>query len=1475
VSSALDRFSAPTRNWFAGAFEAPTKAQEQGWEAIANGDHTLLCAPTGSGKTLAAFLWALDRLATTPIPTEPTKRLRVLYVSPMKALTYDVERNLRAPLTGMAIEAQRAGQEPPDIVVGTRTGDTPQEDRRALVKRPPDVLVTTPESLYLLLTSNARSVLASVEVVIVDEIHAVAGTKRGTHLALSMERLQHLVTKAGGNFQRIGLSATQRPLEEIGRFLGGRELHGDKYRERPMRIVDAVTPKELDVRIVVAVEDMGRLGQPIVDEQGDNLMYGAAAGDPLSRHSIWPAVDEHLLELIRAHKSTLIFVNSRRLAERLAGRLNELAGEELVRAHHGSIAREQRLEIEDALKAGKLPALVATSTLELGIDMGAIDLVVCVEAPPSVASGMQRVGRAGHQVGAASRGRIFPKYRGDLVNSAVVVAAMKAGAIESTKVPRNPLDVLSQQIVAMAVAEPEGLTVDEIVAMVSATYPFAELTRDALDGVLDMLSGRYPSDEFAELRPRINWDRAAGRVTARQGARMLAVTSGGTIPDRGLYGVFTPDGSRVGELDEEMVFECRSGETFVLGATTWRIEDITRDKVIVTPAPGEPGKMPFWKADIAGRPVELGRRLGKFLRELDDIPDATLTADSGLDERGIANLRAYVAEQREASAGLLPTDRQIVVERFRDELGDWRVCILSPFGARVHAPWAMAIEATLRDRLSVEVQAMWTDDGIALRIPEADEVPPVEWILIDPDELEDLVVNELGRSGVFAARFRENAARALLLPRRRPGSRTPLWQMRQKAADLLAVASNYGSFPILLETYRECLRDAFDVPALVELLRDIQSRKIRVSHVDTPMPSPFASSLANAFVASFLYELDAPMAERRAQALTLDRRLLAELVGSDELRDLLDASALSALEDELQALVPERRATSVDAAHDLLRRLGDLSAAELDARSDRGGYGEELVRDRRAITVRVAGEERFIAAEDAGRYRDALGVSLPVGVPEAFLEFVPDATTQLIRRWARVHGPFTEGEPAARFGLPVDRVMATVLELEGAGRVIRGGFRPGGQGVEWCDAEVLRMVRQRSLAALRKQVSAVETDALVRFLPQWQGVESSTAGVDRCFEVVSQLQGVTIPASVLERDVLSARVRHYSPRLLDELLAAGDVLWVGAGSLGDKDGKIVLLRRDTAELLLPLLPATGANDRPSEQEHDRLRELLAARGACFFSDLRANNDKATLDALWDLVWAGEVTNDTFAAVRALSAGRTAGTGGRAAGRPRPGRLASLGPPTAAGRWSLVRRDLGVTKERAAAALAAALLERYGVLTRDAVRGEGVFGGFAAVYPVLRAMEEGGRIRRGYFVTGLGGSQFALPGAVERLRASTEPDHHTYVLAATDPANPFGVALPWPKRGPQRAAGAFVVIVAGELVLYLEKGGRSLVTFTEEGGEVDAEQMKVATNALAEMVDSGRFKRLVIDKYPEALEEPLRGAGFSPSPKGLTRYPVNA
>jgi ATP-dependent helicase Lhr and Lhr-like helicase len=1525
--SALERFSEPTRAWFTGAFERPTPAQEGAWTAISGGGHALVVAPTGSGKTLAAFLSSLDRLAAAP-PVDEQRACRVLYVSPLKALAVDVERNLRAPLAGIGQAAARLGLPRPGIRVGIRSGDTPADERRAFARRPTDILITTPESLFLLLTSSAREALRGVETVIVDEVHAVAGTKRGAHMTVSLDRLDELLERPA---QRIGLSATVRPIEEVATFLAG---------GRPVEIVAPGSEKRWDLSVVVPVEDMSTLGQPTGE------LEGSAAGNQ-PRTSIWPAVEERVLDLVEAHRSTIVFANSRRLAERLTSRLNELAYERatgetvppgtnaaalmaqagsgggipegvqpVAAAHHGSVSREQRAIVEEALKSGRLPAVVATSSLELGIDMGAVDLVVQVEAPPTVAAGLQRVGRAGHQVGAVSRGVLFPKYRGDLVQCALVAERMKAGAIESIRYLRNPLDVLAQQIVAMVVERPRE--VDEVAAVVRRSAAFAALPDSALHAVLDMLAGRYPSDAFAELRPRLTWDRVTDTLTARSGAQRLAVTSGGTIPDRGLFGVFLVSGAgesggrRVGELDEEMVYESRVGDVFLLGSSSWRIEEITHDRVLVTPAPGQPGKMPFWHGDAPGRPLELGRALGAFLREVGSAtPEAGLARAraAGLDEWGAANLQAYLAEQKQAT-GHLPDDRTLLVERFRDELGDWRLVVHSPFGAQVNSPWALVLAARLRERYGVDVASMHSDDGIVLRLPDTTGEPPdADLAVLDPDDVEREVTAEVGSSALFASRFRECAARALLLPRRDPRKRTPLWQQRQRAAQLLAVASDFSSFPITLEAAREVLQDVYDVPGLVELMRDVRARRVRVVDVQTHAASPFAQSLLFGYVGQFLYEGDAPLAERRAQALALDTGLLAELLGRSELRELLDAEALAEIEAELQRLPAERHPRDLDGAADLLRVVGDLTPAEAAARGVPREWLDELVAARRALVVRVAGEERHVAIEDAGRLRDALGTALPVGVPEVFTEPVADPLGDLIGRYARTHGPFQPREAAARLGLGIAVVAATVQRLTGTGRLVTGEFRPGGSGQEWCDAEVLRAVRRRSLARLRQEVEPVPAGTLARFTPSWQSVGSRLRGPDGVLAVVEQLAGALVPASALESLVLPGRVRDYAPAMLDELTSAGEVLWAGAGGLPGGDGWISLVPADLAPLLLPEpldLDEAGAGAGILEQ--------LSGGQALFFRGLSdlvgSTDDQALVDLVWDLVWAGRLTNDTLAPLRTRLAGGGTHRRGPAApraridrtryGRARLGRPAMptrTGPPTVAGRWSLLPdREPNPTKRTTARA--EALLERHGVLTRGAVMAEQIVGGFSAVYPVLRAFEENGRARRGYFVETLGAAQFGTPGSVDRLRSFAAPDRTpagAIVLAATDPANVYGAALPWPERGAGtdaeavdvgegagsgrrtpsghragRKAGALVVLVDGDLALYVERGGKTLLSWTD-----DEHVLKEAASALSGAVTAGALGRMVVQRADGAsvhkatpLSAALQAAGFAATPRGL-------
>ncbi|MGL5857814.1 MAG: Lhr family helicase [Angustibacter sp.] len=1611
----LSRFSAATRAWFTNAFERPTPAQIEAWEAISSGAHTLVVAPTGSGKTLAAFLWALDRLATPPRASsgsppessrsaaerasapvarpavaEPARACRVLYVSPLKALAVDVERNLRSPLTGIRHAAVRLGLPEPATTVGIRSGDTPAADRRAFTRTPPDVLITTPESLFLLLTSQARQGLTGVETVILDEVHAVAGTKRGAHLALSLERLDALLQRPA---QRVGLSATVRPVDEVARFLAG---------GRPVSVVQPPSRKEFDLRVVIPVPDLSTIGE-VTDD-----LSGPAAADP-RRTSIWPHVEERVVDLVAEHSSTLVFANSRRLAERLTARLNEVwrerhepveAGDErpangawarapaevmaqaeasngapaeLARAHHGSVSKEQRALIEDDLKAGRLPAVVATSSLELGIDMGAIDLVVQVESPPSVASGLQRVGRAGHQVGAVSRGVLFPKFRGDLVQTAVVVERMRAGAIEALRVPANPLDVLAQQLVAMCAVD--DWSVDDLAALVTRAAPFAALPRSLLNAVLDMLAGRYPSEEFAELRPRIVWDRASGQVSGRRGAQRLAVTSGGTIPDRGLYGVFLATGEgpgrRVGELDEEMVYESRVGDVFTLGSSSWRIEEITHDRVLVTPAPGQPGKLPFWHGDALGRPAELGRAVGAFIREVVALEpgaarDRVLAA--GLDAWAADNLLAYLTEQREAT-GHVPDDRTVVIERFRDELGDWRVVVHSPFGAQVHAPWALAVAAQMRGRHGIDVQAMHGDDGLVLRLPDAEpsmldvDLPGspggsgaaagvgsmlerpgpdvANTVVLEPDDVDDLVTDQVGGSALFAARFRECAARALLLPRRRPGQRQALWQQRQRSAQLLEVASRYPDFPIMLEAVRECLQDVFDVPGLVDLMRDIRSRRVRVVEVETSRPSPFAQSLMFGYVAQFLYEGDSPLAERRAAALALDPSLLSELLGRGEgaaLRDLLDPDAVHRTEAELQHLDPTRRARDAEDVTDLLRVLGPLSTDEVAARSVDGSpvaqWLVDLERARRVLPVRIAGTDRWAVVEDAGRLRDALGVALPVGLPAVFLEPVPDPLGEVLSRYARTRGPFTTAEAASRFGLGPAVAGAALRRLMAAGRLVEGELRPGGAGLEWCDAEVVRVLRRRSLASLRQQVEPVPARDLARFAPRWQGLGagssglvSSRRGTAGVLRAVEQLAGAVVPASAVETLVLPSRVADWSPGLLDEVMSAGEVVWCGHGALPGDDGWVSLHLADTAPVTLPEPAELELGD-----EHRQVLDVLSSGGAYFFRALsdavRATDDARLADVLWDLVWSARVTGDTLAPLRTrLAGGRTAHRAGRSGGPrtsryPTPGGLgrtgvaaraggrigrpgrpdlpSRTGPASTVGRWSLVP-PVEPDPTLRAAANAEFLLDRHGVVTRGAVAAESVPGGFAGVYRVLSSFEDAGRVRRGYFVEGLGAAQFATTGAVDRLRAVDDGPAQTLVLAAADPANPYGAALAWPTKSsaapqpavpqpaalqpaaplgavspatqhkPGRKAGAVVVLHDGRLVLYVERGGRSLLSYTE-----DQEVLCAAADALALAVRDGALGRLTVERADGAgllgsdhpLVEALRAAGFHTTPRGL-------
>lgn len=1506
----LARFSAPTREWFTESFPTPTRAQSGAWQSIANGDNTLVIAPTGSGKTLAAFLWAIDTLvqekeAEAAAESRRLRGSRVLYVSPLKALAVDVERNLRAPLAGIARTATRMGLPEPAITIGVRSGDTPAQRRRTLISSPPDILITTPESLYLMLTSAARETLDTVRTVIVDEVHAVAGTKRGAHLALSLERLDERLSQPA---QRIGLSATVKPAAEVARFLSGRA---------PATVVAPASPKTFDLSVVVPVSDMSAPESFPEPEASPDSPRGGAT-------SLWPHVEQRIVDLIEAHRSSIVFANSRRLAERLTARFNEIHAERLgldltpmpnpdvpggppahimgsgqtygaapllARAHHGSVSKEQRADIEDDLKTGRLKCVVATSSLELGIDMGAVDLVVQVEAPPSVASGLQRIGRAGHQVGEVSRGVLFPKHRTDLLGCAVTVRRMLDGDIETLQVPANPLDILAQHTVAACALE--HMDVEKWFDVVRRSAPFTSLPRSAFDAVLDLLSGKYPSTDFAELRPRVVYDRDEGTLTGRPGAQRLAVTSGGAIPDRGLFTVYMYAGaegekpSRVGELDEEMVYESRPGDVISLGATSWRITEITHERVVVVPAFGQPGRLPFWRGDSVGRPAELGIALGQLTGELASARDAEFDkrcAAMGFDDFATGNLRTLLTDQLR-STGAVPTDTTLIVERFRDELGDWRIVLHCPYGLRVNGPLALAISDRLQQRYGVSESPTATDDGIVVRLPDTDDSPPgADLFVFDAAEIESIVTREVGGSALFAARFRECAARALLLPRRTPGRRSPLWQQRQRAAQLLDVARKHSDFPMVLEALRECLQDVYDIGTLVRLMSGIEQRRIRIVEVQTDTPSPFAAAQLFSYIGGFMYDEDRPLAERRAAALSLDTNLLAELMGRVELRELLDPAVIDATERQLQHLAEERKARDAEGLADLFRLLGPLTAEEIAQRCAGPGAAwlDELVSARRVVGTSYGQRSWWAAVEDVARLRDALGVPVPPGVPAAFTDAATDPLAELLSRYARTHGPFTTGEAAQRFGLGVRVAADTLSAMAARGQLVRGEFTSDATDSEqWCDAEVLRILRRRSLAALRAQVEPVSTSAFARFLPDWQYLDSNLRGIDGVATVIEQLAGVPIPASAWEPLILARRIRDYSPQMLDELLASGEAVWSGQGSISAQDGWIALHPSGVAPATLAAAETVILDDA-----HRAILDCLTAGGGYFF---RQFGSDATRAALWDLVWAGQVTGDTFAPVRALlGTSTTSRTAHRNRRAPRlraytPITTAAPVDPAVAGRWSMLPERLTGGTERSHIQ-AELLLGRYGVVTKGSVVAESVAGGFAWLYKVLSTFEDNGRCRRGYFVESLGGAQFASPATVDRLREyldavdDARKPYRATVLAATDPANPYGAALVWPRatsesgHRPGRKAGALAVLVDGDLALYIERGGKSLLSFV-----IDPTVLHAAALGTMELVRDGGLDGLVIERIDgrsvfdigdSAVVAALMEAGFARTPRGL-------
>ncbi len=1485
MSLVMKQFHPATQQWFTEHFSHPTEIQKQGWEAIQSGHHCLLVAPTGSGKTLAAFLAGIDRLGQQS--GQQTPGIRVLYISPLKALVYDIERNLRAPLTEISQVADKLNQPFNAASIAVRTGDTPQRERQQQAKNPAQILVTTPESLFLILGSKAAENLKTVDTVIIDEIHALAPTKRGAHLALSLERLATLTPQEP---QRVGLSATVRPLNSVAKFLGG---------QRQVDIIDCSAKPNIDVVVSVPVPDMQNppaQPKPNNDRSREDELVGRKAKPPQAERGIWPAIYPQLLSAINNHRSTIVFVNSRGLCERLAQKLNELADAELVRAHHGSISHDKRSEIEEGLKSGAIAGIVATSSLELGIDMGAVDLVVLVESPGSAARGLQRVGRAGHGVGEKSYGKIFPKFRGDLLESAVVAQRMLNAELEGIEVPVNPLDVLAQQIVAQCCSAPQ--TVNEIAALVTGAWSYQDLSQTALEGVLEMLTGHYPSNDFADLRPLLSWDRSNDTLSPRRGAAMATRLNAGTIADRGAYAVHLGEtGPRVGELDEEMVFETRVGDNIMLGASTWRVNAITRDRVIVAPAPGEPGRLPFWRGDSPGRPIELGQAIGEFVRKAGRFGEkkarAWISDNTPLDTMAVGNLAAYLQEQK-AHSGALPTDRTIVIEKFRDELGDWRVCILSPFGARIHAPWAMALQRTLGQLAGFEMQVMYTDDGIVLRLADCDELPALDALIPNADEVEELITSQLASSALFAGLFRENAVRSLLLRRNRPGQRSPLWAQRLKSQNLMASVRQYPNFPIVMETYRQALADVFDLPGLKRLLRDIASKNVAVEDINTPSASPFARSLVFAYVAAYLYEQDAPLAERKAQALTLDRALLGELLGQAELRDLIDREVLEQLEAELQRRTEDYQVRDEDDIHDLLRRLGELTQDELQQRAagEVGPWLDSLMHQRRAIRLAINNEQHWIAAEDAGLYRDAVGASVSVDLPDGFKDPVDNSLERLVRRYARHRGPFLTQQPAQRWGVQPAQLEPLLVQLEQRGVLVKGEIRPGGAELDWCDAQVLRRLKRRNLACLRDEVAAVDTPTLALFLPSWQGLNTDRGGQQALYESLSQLQDLALPWSTLSTVILPARVPGFRLEMLDAMAAAGSLVWIGRGASGAKDGRVALYLREQVRLLLP----TPKDYDPVSAVHGAIINQLKTHGASFSFEIQAAveaefcepalNASEFNQALWDLVWEGQITNDTFSPFRSLTMTRRRS--------PRRGQRFSQAPgaPSATGgRWSLVSSLLSVPASDTERALARTqlLLERYGVVSRQCAQAEDLPGGFSAIYKVLRELAEQGRCRRGHFVDGLNGAQFALAGAVDQLRAE-RPDAEerdkavttddVQVLSAIDPANPFGALVSWPDCAdvkaakPRRVPNAWVLLARGQLLFFVSSRNRHIVTFPEHLEAIEG-ALASAIDALRHLPKTGKRHAMVViekidGKKPKdsPLLDDFRQRGFTLDYGGL-------
>lgn len=1484
-TSPLGRFHPIVRKWFKETLGAPSDPQREGWPAIASGEHTLVLAPTGTGKTLAAFLWELNELIVSGMKEPLPNSVRLLYISPLKALNNDIQRNLDRPLRELKERFEAEGKQFPEIRVAVRTGDTPAAARARMLRRSPHILITTPESLNIMLTTlKGRGMFSGVRAVIVDEIHAIAGTKRGAHLALTLERLEALVEKPP---QRIGLSATQRPLEEVARFLGGCTSDGESPTFRPVTIVDCGLTKEMQIQVESPVADLGNVGG-----------------------SIWPAVAPLVLKHIQSSRTTLVFVNNRAQAEKIAARVNKLADEEVALPYHGSLARERRFMLEERLKAGSLRALVTTSSLELGIDIGSVDLVIQLQSPKRVAAALQRIGRAGHTLGVASRGILVPTFRDDAVEIAAIVAAMRAGDVEPTQVVQNSLDVLAQVVVAAISVD--DWTSGDLYTLVRRAYPYHQLTRAAFDEVLEMLSGKYPSDVAAELEPRITWDRVNDRLIGSRAARMTAVISGGTIPDRGLYTVNLPDRTRLGELDEEFVHESRMGDVFQLGSSTWRIAAIEHDRVVVTPAPGTPARMPFWHGEYMARSLMLSHRVGALRRELAEAPnEERLAAEYGCDAATATSLVRYIGSQR-AATGIVPDDRNIVIEQFRDETGAVRIVIHAAYGGRITAPWGMALAQRVREAINdTDLQVQTTDDGIMLRLPDLGMTTPLQSLLgLSGAEAEQLVMEEVGSTSLFGARFRMNAARALLLPRGNPRRRMPLWLQRLKSLDLLQVVRQFPSFPILVETYREVLQDAFDMQGLKEVLGEINAGNIRIHTVHTDVPSPFAASLQFGFVMDWLYGDDTPRAEQRAALLSIDRSLLDEVMGGEGSDDITREAIEQTLAERRGTAVGRRARTEDELAH-LLDRAGDLTQEELQARiaseeeGRRGDPFSKLLETGRTVAIPLGNESarewRLILTETFPRYVSAFGAEqlsmvkagrhlseqpAAVAIPEILRNAVINpsvARREVLARFLTQSGPVTIAEVNARYGWDERWIESRLAEWERTGKLIRGKFRKEVRDLEWCSRRVVEIGRRRALAALRKQIEAVELPQFQAFMHRWQHLDQRDRldPLSGAETAVRQLYGIARPPLAWDRDYLRARIAAYDPASLSKFAASGELVWSGEGVHDPETGSIPLravrfFERGTGALWL-----NQAQEPVLSENAEKIRATIAEEGASFIGDIQAITGLTMLavrEAIRELVAWGLVTNDTVEAMREVArwkpmlprTGNDPTSWLPADYKPSPNRrYQRIRPnlrrlpkwrrpdkPGAAvsgwtGRWSLLRRrgTMGpdLPEEEHAERIARQWLTRYGIVSRDWWRRERPPVSWRAIYRELKRLEFRGEVRRGYFVRGLGGAQFALPDAVEWLRAVGSEDFSQagyVVMAASDPANVYNLPLELIERDPlsrPRGSGALLVTRGGRIAIAAEARGRRFTI----ANWLTAEEAAAAKAALREHLRGERAAHYIV------------------------------